>query len=659
MKKYFLHREPSGLKLNYEKELNKEQYAVVMHQGGPMLVLAGAGTGKTRTVTYRVARLIETGVRPENILLLTFTNKAAKEMMRRVDGLIGRNIRGLPGGTFHHIGNMLLRRHCLLIGYRQGFSILDREDSRDLFDICMAEIKKRETIIPKGPVLCEMHSLIKNAQTSADELIPLRFPHFANVIGEIKEIIAGYETKKRSLNLMDFDDLLTNWKRLLLEHDDIRQYYSAKFMHVLVDEYQDTNKLQAGIVDLLSSENRNLMVVGDDAQSIYSFRGADFENILKFPGRYPDAQVFNLTVNYRSTPEILHLANKSIVHNVRQFHKELHSVKAPGNSPCLVPLKDVFQQADFTAQKILDINAEGMTLNGVAVLYRSHYQSMELQMELQRRGIPFEVRSGLKFFEQAHIKDILSYLRVVINPHDELSWKRTVKLIPGIGNVTAGKLWDAIAVSENPLGAISETGRLVPAKAAGGFSLFLDVLKTLSSGGHGSVPLQPSAAIDHILRNGYEDYLYSRYPKAEERIEDIEQMGKFALKYTSLETFVSELSLQSASGGEAEGKDEDRECVILSTVHQAKGLEWDTVFVIGLNDGRFPSVRSLKTDFEEEERRLFYVAVTRAKDDLYLCYRVTSEEWRGLGFLRPSRFLKELPQDAYEEVLVEDINEVY
>lgn len=659
MKKYFLHRKSTGFKLNYDKELNEEQHAVVKHQSGPMLVLAGAGTGKTRTVTYRVARLIETGVSAENILLLTFTNKAAKEMMRRVEFLMGRNIQGLLGGTFHHIGNMILRHYCRLIGYRDGFSILDREDSKDLFDICLAEIKKRETIIPKGSVLCEICSLAKNKGSSIDDVILLRFPHFYNAVDEIKETISLYDKKKRDLNLMDFDDLLTNWKRLLLEKENILEYYSLKFTHVLVDEYQDTNKLQAEIVDLLSRKNRNLMAVGDDAQSIYSFRGADFENILKFPERYPDVTIFNLTTNYRSTPEILYLANRSIINNVRQFHKELRAVKGPGNTPFLVPLRDVFQQAEFVSQKILDMNAEGITLNNIAVLYRSHYQSMELQMELQRMGIPFEVRSGLKFFEQAHIKDILSFLRVVINPFDELSWKRIVKLIPGIGNVTAGKLWDSISKSESPLDAISDTGRFVPRKALDGFSLFLDLLKILRGGGHDNIPLRPSAAISHILRHGYEDYLYSRYPNAEERIEDIGQMEKFALRYESLDTFVSELSLQSASAGEAGEGDEDRECVILSTVHQAKGLEWDTVFVIGLNDGRFPSVRSLKTDYEEEERRLFYVAVTRAKDELYLCYPITADDWQGLGFLRPSRFIKELPEDVYEEVVVEDLNDLH
>ncbi len=659
MKKYFLHKESSGLKLDYKKDLNPEQYAVVMHPGGPMLVLAGAGTGKTRTVTYRVARLLETGARPENVLLLTFTNKAANEMMRRVEFLIGRNIQGLHGGTFHHIGNMILRRHCLLIGYKAGFSILDREDSKDLFDTCLAEINRRDSLLPKGAILAGIYSLMKNRESGIDDIIPLRYPHFVKVMEEIGHAIALYEQKKKALNLMDFDDLLVNWKRLLVEHEEIREYYAAKLTHILVDEYQDTNRLQAEIVDLLAKANGNVMAVGDDAQSIYSFRGADFENILKFPERYPDATIFNLTTNYRSTPEILHLANKSLIHNSRQFHKELYSVKASGDMPFLVPLSDIFQQADFVSQRILDFQADGMSLNDIAVLYRSHYQSMELQMELQRRNIPFEVRSGLKFFEQAHIKDVLSFMRITVNPFDELSWKRVLKLTPGIGNITAGRIWDSIRKSENPLKAVFNTGKIIPKKALDGFLLFLSLVKALNEGGESNAPLQPSAAIDHILRHGYEDYLYSRYPNAEERLEDIEQMSQFSLKYTSPETFISDMSLQNAAGEEAEGAAEERECVILSTVHQAKGLEWKTVFIIGLNDGRFPSARALKTDSEEEERRLFYVAVTRAGDELYLCYPVTSEEWQGLGFIRPSRFIRELPNNVYEEIIVEDSNEIY
>lgn len=652
MKEYYLHREPISLKINYEKELNTEQYAVVMHPGGPMLVLAGAGTGKTRTVTYRVARLMETGIDPENILLLTFTNKAAKEMMRRAEFLIGRNIEGLWGGTFHHIGNMILRRHCNHIGYRAGFSIIDREDSKDLFELCMSEIKNRDAFVPKGPVLCEIYSLAKNRETSIEESVSFRFPHFLTVLGEIEKCIELYENKKHSLNLMDFDDLLINWKKLFTENESIREYYCMKFLHLLVDEYQDTNKLQAAIVDLVSSGNRNLMAVGDDAQSIYSFRGADFENILRFSDRYPDVKVFSLTVNYRSTPEILHLANRSIINNKKQFHKQLNSVKKSGSSPYIVPLKDVYQQADFVAMKILDMNAEGIPLNEIAILYRSHYQSMELQMELQKRSIPFEVRSGLKFFEMAHIKDILSFLRVVVNPFDELSWKRIVRLIPGIGSVTAGKLWDSMSGAENPFDAVFELQRIIPRKALDAFRLFLELMRKLKNEGNTGEPLKPSTAIEYILKNGYEDYLYSHYPNAEERIEDIEQMTRFSMQYTSIEAFVSDLSLLGVSGGEIDEGDTGRECVILSTVHQAKGLEWNNVFVIGLTDGRFPSIRSLKSEYEEEERRLFYVAITRAREELYLSYPIMAQEWHGFGILKPSRFIRELPKDAYEELIV-------
>lgn len=653
MKKFSLHKELVNFKINYDKELNAEQYAVVVHEGGPMLVLAGAGTGKTRTLTYRVARLIETGIKPNSILLLTFTNKAANEMMRRVESLVGRNIEGLWGGTFHHVGNMILRKHCRLIGYKEGYSIIDREDSKELFDICLNEIKKGERLLPKGSVLCEICSLIKNKDATIEEVISSTFSHFKNSIDEIKEIFNLYERKKQKLNLMDFDDLLINWKKLFLEFTKVREHYSMKFLHILVDEYQDTNKLQAEIIDLISYKNRNLMVVGDDAQSIYSFRGANFENILKFPERYPDAMIFNLTTNYRSTPEILNLANNSILNNIRQFHKQLHSTKKTGELPYLVPVKDIFQQAMFVSQKIIEIYSEGIPLNEIAVLYRSHYQSMELQMELQRKGIPFEVRSGLKFFEQAHIKDILSFLRVLVNPYDELSWKRVFKLIPGIGNVTAAKLWDSMYKSKKPYEAIFRLEGLVPRKALDGFNLFLDLLKKLK-GDYDNFQIKPIFAIELVISNGYEDYLYTHYPNADERLQDIEQMKRFSIRYNSLENFINDLSLQSVSGGEIEYSEGDSEHVVLSTVHQAKGLEWNTVFIVCLNDGKFPSSRSLESDQEEEERRLFYVAVTRAKDNLYLCFPVTSEEWYGIDFLKPSRFIRELSDHLYEEIVVVD-----
>ncbi|HSB31533.1 MAG TPA: ATP-dependent helicase [Candidatus Sulfobium mesophilum] len=652
MKKYRLHREPSSFIVDYEKDLNPEQYSAVMHEKGPALVLAGAGTGKTRVVTYRVARLIEAGTRPENILLLTFTNKAAREMMRRVEKLAGRNIIGLFGGTFHHIANLILRQHYPLAGYKQGFSILDREDSKELFEACISEVHKKDIVLPRGAVFSEINSMSKNTGHPVGDIVKERFSHFVAALDDIEKIINLYESKKVSLNLLDFDDLLVKWKYIFEQHDRIREYYSLKFRYILVDEYQDTNRLQADIIDLATGDDKNLMVVGDDAQSIYSFRGADFENILRFPQRYSDASIFKLTINYRSTPEILYLANRIIANNMRQFAKDLRAVVPSGEAPNVVPLKDIFEEAEFVASVIMDMNSDGKSFDQIAVLYRSHYQSMQLQMELQRRGIPFEIRSGLKFFEQAHIKDVLSYLRIMVNPFDEISWMRTLKLIRGIGNITSRKIWEFIGASADPAASVSEAYRLIPRKAADGFGRFLDLLRELREEKYHSTP---SAAIDYIISHGYEDHLYNNYPNAEMRIEDIQQMSRFSQRYDSLDTFLSDLALQGVTDAETEETELPGGKVVLSTVHQAKGLEWEAVFIIGMNDGRFPSAKSLRSDDEEEERRLFYVGVTRAREDLYVCYPISSEDWNALGFLRPSRFLKELPKDCFEEIAVEDV----
>ncbi|MGC2064338.1 MAG: ATP-dependent helicase [Thermodesulfovibrionales bacterium] len=650
MKKYFLHRGPSAFTVDYEHELNPEQYAAVMHTDGPALVLAGAGTGKTRVVTYRVARLIESGVRPENILLLTFTNKAAREMMRRAELLVGRNTSGLFGGTFHHIANLILRQHYILAGYRQGFSILDREDSKELFEACISEIFRKDAVLPRGSILLEICSLSKNTGMVLGEVVALRFPHFMNAVEEVTRISSLYELKKQALNLMDFDDLLLLWKKVFAENGKIREYYALKFKHILVDEYQDTNRLQSDIIDLSAGEAQNLMVVGDDAQSIYSFRGAAFENILKFPERYKNTAIHKLTTNYRSTPEILNLANRIISRNKNQFSKELKAVLPSGGLPNVVALKDIFEEAEFVASVLTDLNADGTSFDDIAVLYRSHYQSMQFQMELQRRGIPFEIRSGLKFFEQAHMKDILSYLKVIINPFDEIGWKRVLKLVKGIGNISAGKIWSHIQAAENPADAVFEAGCHVPRKSVGGFNLLLDVIRGLKDEQYLS---SPSGAVDYILHHGYEDHLYNTYPNAEVRIEDVEQLIRFAMKYDSLEVFLNELALQGIVEPDSGWAEDPEGKVILSTVHQAKGLEWSAVFIIGMNDGRFPSAKSLKNDDEDEERRLFYVAATRARESLYICYPIMSEDWNGMGFLRPSRFIKELPQDSFEEIRVE------
>ncbi|MEE9524195.1 MAG: ATP-dependent helicase [Thermodesulfovibrionales bacterium] len=651
MRKYRIKRtsQKRDISSDLEEKLNPDQYDVVLHDEGPMLVLAGAGTGKTTTVTYRVARLVRDGADPESMLLLTFTNKASGEMMKRAELLIGEDMRGLWGGTFHHLCNMILRIHAEETGYSRSYTIMDREDTRQMMKDCLTEVRS-DRMLPKPAVLTAINSLSKNAESTVEETIETRYFALIDNSAEIGRVIQSYEERKRRLNLMDFDDLLVNAATLLNDNESICRTYQERFRYILVDEYQDTNHVQSEIVDLLASYHRNLMVVGDDAQSIYSFRGADFENIIRFPDRYNDAKIFKLTTNYRSSPEILELANNSISYNLRQFQKELRSVRYNSDRPFSVALNDIYEQAEFVVSRISDLLAEGQSLKNVAVLYRSHYQSMELQMELQRMGIPFEVRSGLRFFEQAHVKDILSYLRVIINPFDELSWKRILNLVPGIGNVTANKIFLSIYSKESPLDEIFRINSLIPGKSMDAFLLLLNTIRILMDS---EDMTDPSSAIEAIMLNGYEQYLYNSYPNADSRVEDIEQIRQYASSYGTIEEFVSDLSLQTTSVELVNPVSASDDAVTLSTVHQAKGLEWNSVFIIGLNDGRFPSAMALKEGGEEEERRLFYVAVTRAKEDLFLCYTLTGGNTRGIGFFKPSRFIDELDGELYDRMYIE------
>ncbi|HPJ96636.1 MAG TPA: UvrD-helicase domain-containing protein, partial [Syntrophales bacterium] len=433
--------------VDYHRELNEEQYGVVMETGGPLLVIAGAGSGKTRTLTYRVTRLIDEGADPGRILLATFTNKAARSMLGRVQTLLQQDVLHLWGGTFHHIAHRILRASAERVGYDRQFSIIDAEDARQLMNTCLADknLSAQGSDFPKGNVLSDILSLSVNTEVSLEDTVMSRYPFFIYRLAEIEDVLQYYRERKKTLNIMDFDDLLLLCRDVLRDHPDVRERYSERFLHVLVDEYQDTNKIQAEMVDLLASRHRNLMVVGDDSQSIYSFRGANFENILQFPEKYPECRLFKLETNYRSTPEILHLANLCIIQNERQFRKELRSIRDGGIKPVVVPLRNVYQQAEFVAQRILELSNEGVPLNEIAVLYRAHYHSMELQMELTRRRIPFEIRSGIRFFEQAHVKDVVSYLRIDENPRDELAWRRVLGLYPKIGKVTIDKIWNLLA----------------------------------------------------------------------------------------------------------------------------------------------------------------------------------------------------------------------
>lgn len=658
VKKYRLQSEPKSSirRVNYEAELNPQQLEVVSADAGPLLVIAGAGSGKTRTITYRVSWLLEMGIQPSEILLLTFTNKAAREMLHRVSLLTRIDVRQLWGGTFHHVGNMILRSHAAHLGLNSNFSILDPGDSKDLITACVAEIQgnKKDKQFPSADILQDIISFSINTTNELESVLRLRFPHLEQSLPVVLVVAKRYAEKKREMNSVDFDDLLLGCKFLLESREEIRRHYSARFKYILVDEYQDTNKLQADFVDLLASGHRNLMVVGDDSQSIYSFRGANFANIMEFPTRYPEAKIYRLEMNYRSTPEILNLANDIIEKNEYQFQKTLTATRPSLQwNPAVIPLRDGAQQADFIAQRILELIDEGISPSEIAVLYRAHFHSMELELEMTRRAIPYVIHSGIRFFEQRHIKDVLSYLRVLVNPFEELSWRRIFLLIPGIGPRTADRLWSAIRAEKDPIPKLGDFQNLIPRTSHAGWNQFVELMKELSHEGFLEVP---SAAIDHVLKNGYDKYLESKFPDAASRRDDIHQMGSFAMQFDSLSRFLSELSLLGQMEGEDSEEESGKERVRLSTIHQAKGLEWKAVFVIYLVDGRFPSTRSMKkTEDLEEERRLFYVASTRAKDQLYLTYVLLSEGfYQAPNFYRPSTFLKELKREHYDLWQVDD-----
>jgi len=658
-RQYTLHRpaRSTSIHIDYAAELNEQQLAAVTAKPGPQLIIAGAGSGKTRTLTYRVAYLLENGIDPRNILLLTFTNKAARQMLDRVANLLPIDASGIWGGTFHSVGNRILRRHGSALGYNSGFTIMDREDQKDLINavVASAEIDPKEIRFPKGDVLAELFSFVVNTETPLEDLLAEKFPYFLPLLEKIQDVHARYEKKKKATNSVDFDDLLEKTLTMLQKHENIASFYRRQFQFILVDEYQDTNKIQADLIDLLAGEHRNVMVVGDDAQSIYSWRGANFQNILEFPKRYPDAQVFKIEMNYRSVPEILQVANSAITANVDQFKKNLQPVRESNSvKPAVVALNDGSEQAQFVAQRILELRDENVDLNEIAVLYRSHYHALELQLELSRRGIPYQITSGIRFFEQAHIKDVVSFLRLVANPRDEVAFKRMAKLLPGIGNRSAENLWSAWDKSLNEQGEISSwSERLLPMNvSAKSKKLWTQLAHTMGEIAPGGQPNPPSEMITSVVEAIYDDYAKVNFTNYELRKEDLTQLAAFARQFKDLSEFLSQLALISNVDAEAApNQNADREAVNLSTVHQAKGLEFHTVFVIWLTDGMFPSSRSMDQRKDlEEERRLFYVAITRAKDELYLSYshmRLTG----GYGdvFQRPSRFLKEIPNKLVED----------
>jgi DNA helicase II / ATP-dependent DNA helicase PcrA len=659
--------------IDYAHELNPQQLAAVTAPPGPALVIAGAGSGKTRTLTYRVAYLLEQGIPPERILLLTFTNKAAGEMMRRVADLLGTQLLTLWGGTFHSIGARVLRAHAETLGYRRDFTILDRDDAKDLIKACVTDagIETKGTHFPKPEVLNEIFSLAVNMQKTVGETLEKQFSYFNQFADKIANVAQRYIDRKRASNAMDFDDLLSLWLKLLKENAEVREMYQRRFQFILVDEYQDTNKLQGDLIDLLAARHHNVTVVGDDAQSIYAWRGANFLNILDFPKRYPEAKVFKIETNYRSTPEILNVANAAITANRNQFQKNLTPARKSGMKPALVACMDSSQQSAFITQRLMELHEEGTSLGQIAVLYRSHFHALELQLELTRRQIPFSITSGIRFFEQAHIKDATSYLKLVTNPRDEIAFKRIAQMHPGIAAKGADRLWRIFSAEmehfrkkgqqtepekaenkskqlersfKNPVAtALKTCAPHVGKKAAVAWAQLVATAAQLEE------EKSPAKMLRIVIDAGYDDYLKENFANYRTRLEDLEQLAAFAYQFQTTEDFLTQLALLTNVEAEDDSTKNDNERIRLSTIHQAKGLEFDAVFVIMLCDGLFPSSRAIESDEgEEEERRLFYVAITRAKNELYLSYPLVRSGFGNSAadsMQSPSRFLGEIPEE--------------
>ena len=644
MKNYKLQPFSLDSTINYEKNLNPQQLKVALEAEGACLVLAGAGSGKTRVLIYRLAHLLKKGINPENILLVTFTNKAAQEMLYRAEMLLKSTLTGLWVGTFHHVGNVILRKETDSIDYSANFTIIDREDSKGLIEDAMEELNllKSERLFPKKNILSNIWNLAANSQKEIDEIIINFYPHIEEYLPQIKRVLALYGRKKKEANVMDFDDLLLNWLKVL-KKEDVLKRYAQTFKYILVDEYQDTNRLQFEILKRLASYHKNILVVGDDAQSIYSFRAAEINNILDFPRIFPEAKIFRLEINYRSSPQIIALANEIIKHNTNQFPKCLKPIKQDGQLPSVVKTKDIYQQAKFVAQKVMELYREGIPLREMAVLFRSRFQALELEMELLKRNIPYIIRGGMRFFEQAHIKDIFSYLKTIINPRDELSFKRAISLHKGIGRTFAHKIWLGLVKDKKRPRDIEDK---LPARQKKGAKEFFCLLESLKRTD------KPQDTIKEILKS-YKDYCYISFDNPDERILDLEELAKMAASFPTIKRFIVEIgSFEEFKGESLLSASEREQNLILSTIHQAKGLEWTAVFIIGFSDYEFPHPKALNANNAlEEERRLFYVATTRAKSLLYITYpEVKYTLKNGLIICRPSMFFYELPSAVYEEV---------
>ncbi|MDZ4699815.1 MAG: ATP-dependent helicase [Rhodothermales bacterium] len=635
------------LSIPYAAELNEQQYAAATAAGGSVLVIAGAGTGKTRTLVYRVAYLVETGTPPEQIVLLTFTRRASSEMLTRASALLDGRCSRVRGGTFHAFCLTLLREHAGAIGFPNRFNILDASDDADVIDVLRTArgLHKASVRFPRKKTLQALFSTVTNREMGLDDVLASSYPQFLDHLEALYQLFEDYAAYKREHGLMNYDDLLYYAEALLAQDSGIRRSVSAGCRHILVDEYQDTNRLQATLVQHLASVHGNVMAVGDDAQSIYRFRGADAANIFAFPERFPGTKVLKLEQNYRSTQAILDLANHVISRAHRKYDKRLFTHREGGELPGLVAASDDRFESRFVCQMVLELREQGVALNRMAVVFRSSFNSYDLEVELSRRGIPYVKYGGLKLSEAAHVKDVLAYLRVLENPRDAVAWHRLLQLLEGVGPKTARDLAVWIA-ADRPEPFALEARPFSPRYAERLQELF-QLLRTLHQ-----QPPALSDQIDRILQH-YDPLLkkayFEDYPK---RLQDLEHVAALTQNYTDRAAFLSALALDpiELTAIDTAPVDDDEPPLILSTIHSAKGLEFDTVFLLHALDGILPSGYALK-DVEslDEELRLMYVAVTRAEQRLFISYPVLQHR-RHLGEIlsNPSRFVQDVPEHLLE-----------
>ena len=638
----------NGSGLDYRKELNEAQYEAASAVEGPLLIIAGAGTGKTRTLVYRVAHLIDQGIDPRAILLLTFTRRAAEEMIRRASLLIDGRCSQVSGGTFHSFANHVLRLHGRHANLQPSFTIMDRTDSEDVIQTLRLEmgLNTKDKRFPRKQTVAEIFSMTHNKQIGLGDLLELEYPHLLEVSDELAEMQRRYAQFKQTRALVDYDDLLIKLRDLLADHEQVRKRLSDTYRFIMVDEYQDTNQLQASIVRLLAATHDNVAVVGDDAQSIYSFRGANFRNIMDFPKQFAGARVIKLEENYRSTQPILNLTNEIIARAREGYEKRLFTRKSIGSRPKLVQAASEQMQSQFVAQKILELREEGIPLWDIAVLFRSSFHSFDLEIELARRQIPFVKRGGFQFMETSHVKDLLAHLRILANPQDEISWNRVLMLLEGVGPGASQKIIKWLLAGGNAVERLRSYD--AKGKVAHGLRTLAQVLEEAA---RAELPSEQA----HYLMQYYQPILKQNYPDDHpKRWRDMEHFQGMTERYRSLERLLSDMALEppNDSIGGVLAVDPDEGPLVLSTIHSAKGLEFQSVFIIWALEGRFPSFYNTgSTDDLEEERRLLYVAATRAKQNLFISYptRVFDRSLR-MVLSQPSQFIEGISSRMLEPV---------